>query len=265
MLQKFITSEHIDSSSTVTVSPVAHTPLSKGEYAHSDIQDIYFPIKPNNSGSLSVTTDKSDHDIKESASLRQSFSQTLKASLVASVPLQVPVSTMSAKVSALQKGFQGIDTSETPTEGLILDGKYRNTELKQSKVRQQSCCKQRKKKGKTSSLDFNGEKAELKRPMSDDSCNCLQLEASDKSRKLDKKEHITLSRLCDQSHDFQSVAGDSVSQDAEQSAHFRSDVTSSSQKSLQYLVLGHSSQTHSSIVQQPELSESEAVSIVGQH
>ena len=58
---------------------------------------------------------------------------------------------------------------------------------------------------------------ELKRPVSDDICNWLQLEDSE-SEQADKRLQYA-SRSYDQSHDLQVIISNSDSQDTEQSTH----------------------------------------------
>ena len=192
-----------------------------------------------------------------------------EATPVASVQRRPPPSAVSAN-SILQGIHQDVDSATSPVEGRTADAVCMSKEATKDKVKQQTPSKRWKKRVKTSSpklvdeKDSNQHELELKRPVSDDICNRLQL-GEPECREFDKRQQ-NVSKLCDQSHDLQTIAGINGSQDTEQSMHCQTSLTNNTEEcrsSPQRRVAIHNvMQTHSSIVQQQRLSDSEIVTNV---
>ena len=167
--------------------------------------------------------------------------------------------------SILQGIHQDVDSATSPVEGRTADAVCMSKEATKDKVKQQTPSKRRKKRVKTSSPKLlvddysNQHKLEVKRPVSDDICNWLQLEESE-CREFDKRQQ-NVSKSCDRSHDLQAIAGINGSQDTEQSMHCQTSLTNNTEEcrlSPQRRVSIHM-QTRSSILQQQRLSDSETV------
>ena len=234
--QKVITLEDVDSSTTVTLSPVVHKQQPKAKNIHSCVQDLYPPpTNPHNSRSSTVTADNNDHQNfkkilpKPSPSCPQNPPE---ATPVVSVQVQPPHSAVSAS-STLQDIQQDVDSAALPVEGRTADAVCMSNEATKDKViKQQIPSKQRKKRIKTTSPKLvdetsNQDTLELKRPVSDDICNWLQLEESE-NRELERQQ--TLSKSCDWSRDLQAVAGINGSQDTEQSTNCQTSLTNNTEE-----------------------------------
>lgn len=256
--------EDVDSSTTIAPSPVVHKQQPLAKDVHSRVEDLYPPppaaANPYNSTSTSVTTDNNNHEKMKKGLPEPSLPCLQKPPEASSVQIQLPPSSGSEN-STLQGTHRDVDSATSPVEGRTAGAGCMSEDV--TKVNQQTPSKRRRKRVKTTSpkLDdenSNRDKLELKRPVSDDICNWLQLQDAE-SKELDERLQCA-SKSHDQSHDLQAVTRIRDSQDTEQSIHHRESLNSSTKQcrlSLQGDTALHT-QAASSNVEQQRLSDSKA-------
>ena len=254
-LNKVMTLEDVDSSTTIALSPVIHKQQPEDKHTHSHVQDLYPPTNPHSS--LPVTANIDHKTVKNVLpELPHPYSQALpKTSVEPNAPpwtSQSAVSTTSANSTLDVQVVQDVDNSPTPVERRIVDARCVDKESTAvTQMKHQSSGKRRRKRVKTTSpkvINENSsrEKLELKRPVTEDICNWLQLEASESRERVSKS--------CDQSVDLPAVAGNSDSQDTEQLTHHQNTLTISTDVNRSS-TQGVSLPVPSPIVQQQRLSE----------
>ena len=223
--QKVITLEDVDSSTTIALSPIVHKQQPQTKDIHSHVEDLYPPpVNTHSSISTSLTTDDSNHKVVK-VLLEPSFPRTQQkppeASTVPSAQVWPPVPSV---VSVNSSAHHDVDNFTSPEEGRTADAVCISKEATTDKLKQQNLIpsKRRKKRVKTTAPkpvheNSSSDKLELKRPVSDDICNWLQLEDSE-SKQVDERLQYAW-RSHDQSHELQVVISNSDSQDTEQSIH----------------------------------------------
>ena len=254
----------------MALSPIAHKQQPEAKDVHSRVQDLYPPVTdPHNSRSLQVVIDNNDHKIiSRPEPLLPCIQKPPETSSVANTPAWPPPSAVSANSTEHCDGVhQDVDGSTAPIEGRTADTVCMGKEATKDKVKHQSPSKRRKKGAKTSSPKTVNEtssrdKVELRRPVSDDICNWLQLEDSE-SKELDERLQ-SVSKPCDQSHDLQAITGINGSQDTEQSKHCQTTSTNCTKECrlCPQRSVGAHAQAPSLLVQQQRLSHSETTSSV---
>lgn len=132
--------------------------------------------------------------------------------------LKSPVLTMTTNSELLNTcTVQDINASrEQEAKGRVTNVRYMDTgstpKTEEKQQKQESASKRKKKRAKTTpskAVDdhFKGNNIELKSPPSEDICNWLQLDISER-KDFDKELQQSRDESCDQSHDQQPAAGD---------------------------------------------------------
>ena len=217
-----------------------------------------------------MVVDNNDHKITKNITRPETLQlpcvqKPPEASSVANAPAWPPPSVVPANSTEHRDGVhQSMDSSTTPVEGRTEDRVCMDKEAIKDKVKQQSPSKRRKKRAKTTSpkvvnKNSSQDKVELKRPVSDDICNWLQLEDSE-SKEIGKRlQGVSKSR--DQSHDLQAIAGIDGSQDKAQSIHHQTNSTEECRLNAQRRVVAYT-RPPSPLIQQQRLSHSDVVSSI---
>ena len=255
-LNKVMTLEDINSSSTITLSPIIHKQQPEDKHTYSHVQDLYPPTSPHSSLPVAPDIDHYKPIKNILPELPHPYSQALpKISIEANAP---PWTSPSADSMLKLQVVQDVDHSSIPVERRTAAARCVDKEpTAVARMKQQSSGQQRRKRVKTISPKIVNEnssrdKLELKGPVTEDICNWLQLEVFD-SRELDERQQ-NVSKSCDQSHDLPAIAGNSDSQDTEHLTHHQTTLTISTDKN-KLSTQGVSLPVPSPIVQQQRLAE----------
>lgn len=214
---------------------MTHKQQRKSNDNRTHVQDLYPPtallkmtkslqVDAATTNCETIETFPSDSSISPPLALLQQHGSTI--STTADKSSKSPVLTMTTNSELLSiRTVQDINASREQTGRRCMDIES-TPDMKQKEQKQNSTSKRKKKTAKTTpskAVDDHskGDKIELRSPLSEDICNWLQLNTSEREECDKKLQHTQQScdQSCDQSHNQQPSAGNKDSYDRTETNH----------------------------------------------